>query len=171
MNETREAGWRTIETHAGLYQVSRDGEIRHSSGRIIGQWLNSQGYALVRLSSPRMTARVHRLVAAAFIPNPSALPAVNHLDFNRANNVADNLEWCTQHQNLQHSASAGRMQRDYWKGRRSPSAKLSDAKIAEIRAAHAGGGVSWSAMGRMFGISKRSIGRIVRGESYGPQMA
>jgi hypothetical protein len=91
---------------------------------------------------------------------------VNHLDCDRANNHAQNLEWCTQLENLKHSANLGRMQRDYWKGRRSPNAALSDAQAREIRRIYAEGNSSWESIGRMFEISKRAVGRIVNGETY-----
>ena len=46
---------------------------------------------------------VHRLVAQAFIPNPNNYEVINHIDFNGLNNTVENLEWCTQKQNVIHS--------------------------------------------------------------------
>ena len=47
----------------------------------------------------------HRIVAQEFIPNPNNKPFVNHIDGNPANNKAENLEWCTQEENEQHSVN------------------------------------------------------------------
>jgi hypothetical protein len=157
--------WQPIETHCGRYEVSRSGQVRCGC-RILKQWESDQGYMLVRLSGPRTVGRVHRLVAAAFVPNPNNLPYVNHIDCVRSNNEAENLEWCTQQYNLAHSERLGRMQRDYWCGKRSPNAMLSESDAASIREDYAKGGVSWATLSKNYGISKRSIGRIVNGESY-----
>lgn len=158
--------WHPIETHVGLYEVSDEGIVRRVRGPVLKSWFSDQGYELVRLSGPRTVARVHRLVAMAFLPNVNGLPSVNHIDCDRAHNSVRNLEWCTQLQNLRHSARLGRMPRDYWKGKRSPNAILSDAQVAEIWSIYQGGAISWETLGCQYGVSKRTIGRIVNGESY-----
>jgi hypothetical protein len=159
--------WQPIGGYEGVYEVSTNGEVRRlSDGAVLKQWKNDQGYMLVRLSGPRCVFRVHRLVASAFIPNNDGLPLVNHVDFNRANNKAENLEWCDQRYNLFHSQKMGRMQRDYWSGKRSPNAYLTDEIAFKIREEYESGGVSWEALGRKYDVSKRTVGRIIRRESY-----
>lgn len=155
--------WQPIDE---IYEVSRDGRVRHHKGREIGQWLNDRGYFLVRLSRPRRMRFVHRLVAAAFIPNPDNLPCVNHLNCDRADNHDANLEWCTQKQNLQYAWRLGRMPGNYWQGKRSPNAGLTDERAALVRERYAAGGVSQASLGASMGISKRTVGRIINGETY-----
>jgi hypothetical protein len=84
------------------------------SGRIVSCRVDPQGreratttgrdgYArIVLAASPGVfrTLYVHRLVAAAHVPNPHNLPDVNHIDHNKQNNRAENLEWVTHAENL-----------------------------------------------------------------------
>lgn len=108
--------WRDIKGYEGLYQVSNlgrirslhrifvrsDGRLHNKPGRTLTPGVNSKGYLFVNLADKLHKAtptRVHRLVAEAFIPNPENLPQVNHIDEDKFNNKALNLEWCTAHYN------------------------------------------------------------------------
>ena len=51
---------------------------------------------------------LHRLVALAFIPNPTNLPEVNHIDEDPSNNNVSNLEWCDRQYNAAYSLSKPR---------------------------------------------------------------
>jgi len=57
--------------------------------KIISLWKNGIGKMF----------RIHRLVAAAFIPNPENKPCIDHIDGDRANNHIDNLRWSNRKQN------------------------------------------------------------------------
>jgi len=90
--------FRDIKNYEGLYEVSNLGRIRNKkTGRILKPLKNTNGYLRLDLckNGIRRAAKVHRLVAEAFIPNPQNLPCVNHKDENKINNCLDNLEWCT----------------------------------------------------------------------------
>lgn len=73
---------------------------------------NKYGYLKVRLrnNGHDKMATIHRLVAESFIPNPNNYCVVNHLDSNPSNNNVDNLEWCTQKENILHGYNAGNIQ-------------------------------------------------------------
>ena len=65
----------------------------------------SCGYLIVTLCHEgiRKNKRVHRLLAEAFIDNPSDKAHVNHIDGNKLNNALSNLEWATPKENTNHA--------------------------------------------------------------------
>lgn len=97
--------WRPVKGFEGAYSVSNKGRIRNDrSGKILNPSKNNEGYLYVALSNNnyKKHKRVHRLVAEAFIANPLNKPQVNHIDHNKENNTALNLEWVTPQENTDH---------------------------------------------------------------------
>lgn len=162
-----EPEWRPVVGYEGRYEVSKEGEIRPVRPYRVGTWIDHGGYVRARLSNPRVAVRVHRVVAAAWVPNPDGKPWVHHRDNDPSNPRHDNLEWCTQAENIRHMDDQGRRAR-IWTGRRGPTAVLSDEAVAQIRARYAAGGASHVKLAAEFGTNKDTIGRIVRDESYRP---
>ena len=112
------------------FSVSACGAV-WKAGRLLKQYTNPKGYRYVNNFKGK-SARVHRLVAMAFVPNPSSAPEVNHIDGNKLNNAASNLEWCTRKQNMEHAFASGLCRVVF--GENAPAAKLKDSDVTEIKA-------------------------------------
>lgn len=98
--------WKDIKGYKGLYQVSNLGRIKSIKKEyIFKENKNGNGYRIVTLTKNKIekSFSVHQLVANHFIPNSNNLPQVNHKDGNKMNNDVDNLEWCTQSDNMKHA--------------------------------------------------------------------
>ena len=105
--------WKPIHMLPGFeccieYYVNRVGQVKSTKGlieRILKQRINKNGYAQVNLTQRigrkcAITTNVHKLVALAFLPQPTTSPGkskgcsrIKHLDGNRTNNNVDNLKW------------------------------------------------------------------------------
>lgn len=102
--------WRPAPGLEGRYWVSNTGRFRNAHGRVLTNQYDRYGYRVVyaRLADQKKHCiRVHRLVALAFVPNPENKPEVNHVDGNKANPSADNLEWVTDSENKYHAFQSG----------------------------------------------------------------
>ena len=77
--------------------------------------LDTDGYYQVSLSKDGKTIkrRLHRVVAEAFVGGYFDGAEVNHIDFDRTNNAASNLEWISHQDNIAHSYSNGRYDERY----------------------------------------------------------
>lgn len=166
--------WKPVAGYEGLYEVSNLGRVKTIARKvnrinrgevsvqetIMKPSTITRGYKLVglRKNGVRKGCTIHRLVAEAFIPNPDDLPQVNHKDGNKANNSADNLEWCTAQDNMLHSLDIG---------------LRSDAKRVDMYSKSGELVCSFKSIneaGRKTGISEIQIGRCCKGK-YGRKTA
>lgn len=99
--------WREIKGFDGVYFVSNYGRVKSIDrvgrnnhfypGRILKPKTDKNGYKIVNLYNDfgHIDKKIHRLVAEAFIPNPSNYPLINHKNEKPEDNYYLNLEWCT----------------------------------------------------------------------------
>ena len=110
--------WKDVVDYEGLYKVSNLGRVWSVRKNIIlYKRLRTDGYLTVRLSGDfnKKDIAIHRLVAMAFAENTHNKPCVNHVDGNKLNNKATNLEWVTVEENNIHALNMGLIKYKYKK--------------------------------------------------------
>lgn len=94
-------------TYYGSNLLVGDQGTIYREGKLAKQYPTYDGYLQVGLK--KASIKTHRLVAMCWVPGRTEeRNEVNHKDFNRTNNCAENLEWVTHTENVWYSARAGR---------------------------------------------------------------
>lgn len=164
-NDLLARGWKRIEGFE-RYLVSPSGQIYSTirAGRFMRPAILNSGYEYVSLmalgASKPEKHLVHRLVASAFCDGSGDV--VNHLDGNKRNNSASNLEWCSYAENNDHARDTG-LAANF--GSKHYAAKLDAEQVLEIRRL-AATGVLHRVIADQFGVGRRAIDKIVRGEAW-----
>lgn len=145
----------------GKYQISRDGCVFST----VGSYKELQGkttkggyrQVLLTINGKRKYINVHRLIAENFIENMYGLPQINHINGNKLDNAAENLQWCTSKDNLIHARDKG---------------LLSTCKIDMDTANHIREIKCWQphsttkSLAVLFGLSKTEIGYILQNKRW-----
>lgn len=131
MASEREAEeWRRYDER---YEVSSLGNIRRITGEPMSQRLNLAGRKTVRLHG--VSKSVASVVAQAFLgPRPVGL-TIDHVDGNKTNDAASNLEYVTIAENIRRSHKLGIAAR----GERIGNARLTTALVSALRTRAAAG--------------------------------
>lgn len=158
--------FKPIKGFEDRYLISNFGRVislRYRSGpdrKELKKYMHNRGYWQVDLYKNKKNERhrVHQLVAKYFVPNPKKLPHINHKDGDKLNNIAENLEWVTNKQNIQHAHKNGLFDYTKKQGSNNAMSKLSPSDVAKIYLL--GDYFSNQELSRMFNISYQTITRI-----------
>ena len=187
--------WKDVKGFEDIYQVSNKGRVKRMPYTatmrnqatnwlqpmpeyIFSPSLDTRGYPQVLLSigNNKRVARVHRLVAEAFLKEPSEVlklecskagvnyVLVNHKDGNPENNCVENLEWCSPRYNCDYSVKIGT--HSAVNGEENYNAVLSEEDVLSIyRMAHERI-MSQEKIGEMFGVKQITVSNIKMGRSW-----
>lgn len=162
--------WKKIEGFDNYY-ISNLGNVKNiSTGKILKQQNDKDNYHVIGLwkNKKGKTFKSHRLVAIHFIPNPYNKPMVNHINGIKNDNKVENLEWCTQSENMNHALKIGLKIPN--KGKDCKVSKLTEEQVIEILKAkkQAGNKKYWGAkfFCKKFNIKPTCISEIVSGRNW-----
>lgn len=178
--------WKTIEGTNGLYEVSDHGRVRSldryieynwkgktmrriQKGKVLSDKCNTD-YQIVKVyyeDGPKYI-RIHQLVANAFVKKLEGKNYVNHIDANKHNNRADNLEWVTQKENITHAWEMG-LCSGAIAGVGHHNSKLTEDDVRWIRENDRttnGGNMSREEMAKVLGVSGVSVTNVANRKTW-----
>lgn len=150
----------------GCYIVYRDGTIYRicKKERLVlkKQWVHTNGYMRVCLFGNK--EYVHRIVAKCFCRQKDGCNVVNHIDGDKKNNKAENLEWVTVKQNAQHAYATGLIKKENLlrasmigvKKKNGSRRVLSQEEAREIKYSKKSG----NQLSKIYKVSKATVWRI-----------
>ena len=166
--------WKDIKGYEGLYQISNHGRVRSLDrvvyqknksgglskhiykGQILKSRENRNGYYTIGLTKDRYQKHfsVHRLVGEHFLEGRENKNYINHIDCDKSNNHASNLEWCSQSENIQYAYDIGTKRPPHMRrvGQYDDNGNLISIWESESEA------------GRALGIQQSNIYKVCRGK-------
>lgn len=122
--------WKTIYLYPS-YMISNYGQVMNQfTGKILKPVKMKNGYLTVNLYDKRgqhKNCYIHRLVAKAFIENKNRYTEINHIDEDKENNRASNLEWCSRSYNINYGKA--NLNRQLCEGHKVVAIKLKSKEI------------------------------------------
>lgn len=152
--------WKDVAGYEGLYKISNLGRVLSVKRNVmlkpgLGRYLT---VTLCKNGTKREIG-VHRLVASAFCVKRNEATEVNHINENRYDNRAINLEWCTRLENIRHGTGI----------KRHADAQRNDSRSKQINQVSVNGNLiasfpSVREMNRVTGYDRAAIQRCANGK-------
>lgn len=175
--------WRPVRGYEGLYEVSSLGSVRSVNriqphgvsgfmrtlrGRVIKGWVNCKGYKLVAMSKDGMVEKktVHSIVCDAFYPESLDRECTNHIDGDKLNNRADNIEPSTYSENNRHAYRTGLKPPVITYGEQQGNSKLTNRMVLAARDRYFIKGERFVDLANEYGVSDTTISRAILGISW-----
>ena len=170
--------WRPIEGYEGFYEVSNLGQVRSLDrvvkdsrckrifkGKVLKTSKDINGYHYVDLTkeAKRKKFLLHRLVAVAFLGQPSKGHVVCHGPKGNQCNEVTNLSWGTREKN--NGPDKVRDGTDN-RGENHGSAKLNKMQVRVIRRLLESKSMTQKEIGDIFGVKQVSISKIKTGKTW-----
>lgn len=170
----KEEIFKPIKDYEEFYEVSNLGRVKSLAKRwavgvkrdtILRPGHRKIGYDFVVLCVDKVKkyASVHRLVAEHFCDNPFNYNVVNHINGDKSDNRAVNLEWCTTSYNCQHAYDTGL--KEGKRGCENHNSKITEIDVIKIRELSCLG-TSQREIGELFNIKQQQISKIVNKQRW-----
>ncbi len=108
---------------------------------------------------------VSRLVAITFIPNTENKPYINHINGIKIDNKVENLEWCTQSENIKHAYKNGLKIPISINGSSNGNSKLTKEDVLKIRNLN-NDGVIGSEISKTYSVTNSCVYSIINRRTW-----
>ena len=148
--------------HGATYIIFSDGMVIGTSGKVLKQRKDKDGYLYFLCCGGKKHFFTHRAVALCFVhnPDPTTKVEVDHIDNNRANPSANNLKWVTHAENIKKAAENGS-----YSGERNSHAILNRYEAIFAKEARRLG-VARNKLAKQFGVSEYTIYELAVGKTW-----